>query len=1040
MARSRSHGRRQGLIATPLLVCVLAPLFVCVLASTRVRASLNPEMRLSQYAHTAWRIRDGFLGGVPHIIGQTTDGYLWIGTDGGLVRFDGLHFVSWSPPNDTPLPSPGVTALLGARDGSLWIGTWRGPARWYQGKLTTFPSVTGRVNAFLEDAQGTIWLVRSRLGRSGLGPLCRYEHGGDFQCHGAADGIACTNGVALAADAIGRLWFGGSDAVCRWTPGDAKNYLQEPLTETAGLAGVNGIATRTDGTTYVGFSRMGPGLGLQRFAGDAWTSDAIPGIDGRTLGVDTLLVDRHDALWVGTDKQGLYRVHRGRVDHVGSADGLSSDAVESLFEDREGNLWVVTSAGLDRFRDYHVTTFTDREGLTVDRPESTLAARDGTLWIGGSRALISRRQGTFTSISPANGLPGKRTTSLMEDHAGRLWVGIDGGLAVYEGGRFRDVTRPDGSPLGVVRAMAEDTEHNVWASVNGIHEGLVRIQDFAVREEVPLSSVPWPVSLTADPRGGIWLGFPSGNFARYRNGTLERFAVQPGASPTTVSSLIADADGSVWGATGHGLIRWQDGVVHALGRKNGLPCEPIFAIVRDDRRSLWLYMECGLVSISDAELQRWWKQPDTTVTVRTFDVFDGALPATSTFTPSVAKSGDGRLWFVNGTQLQMIDPNEPVDRTTPPVYVEQVIADRRSYAPAQDLRLPPRVRDIQIDYTAPSFVIPEKVRFRYRLDGHDTDWQEPGTRRQAFYSNLAPGTYRFRVMASNHEGVWNETGAALQFAIVPAYFQTTWFRAGMLFLTGGGLWGIYLLRLRHVTGIIQGRIEARLAERERIARELHDTLLQGTYGLVLRFQAVADRLPPQEPARAMLEEALERADQAFAEGRNRVEGLRTRASGGTDPTRVFTEVGHELTQGSGTQLEVMVEGHPRALHSVVWDEVYWIGREALLNAFHSAHASHVELDLIYGNHDLHLRIRDDGRGISAEILEAGGRPGHWGIRGMRERAGRIGGHLEISSRPGLGAEVELRVPASIAYRRVAESRWSWLGWPMGRAERGEEAP
>jgi signal transduction histidine kinase/ligand-binding sensor domain-containing protein len=1028
MARSGHHRMQQRHVALSLLVCVLA--------SSRVEAAPNPEMRISQYAHTAWRVRDGFFSSVPHAIAQTTDGYVWIGTDAGLLRFDGLHFVSWSPPGDTPLPAQTVYGLLGARDGSLWIGTPRGPARWYQGKLTTFQSVvTGRVNAFTEDANGTVWMARSRLGQTGLGPLCGYDHG-DIHCHGAADGIACTNAVAVAIDSRGRLWFGGSDAICRWSPGEAKNYLQDVLSQTGGLPGMTAIAIGPDGAVYAGSMRTGPRLGLQRFTGDAWASDVIPGIDGTTLAVSALLVDRGKTLWVGTESHGLYRVHDGRVDHFGSADGLSSDLVDSLFEDREGNLWVVTPAGLDRFRDFHVTTFSSREGSSVDRATSVLAARDGTLWIGGNGGLTTLRQGTFRAMSAANGLPGQTPTSTLEDHAGRLWIGLDGGLTVYADGRFRAVKRPDGGPLGIVLTMVEDAEHNVWASVTGAHEGLLRIQDFEVREEIPIARALWAKSLAADPRGGIWLGTYSGDLARYRAGTLERFTAQTGASPLPMTSVSVEADGSVWGANSHGAIRWQDGVVHTLGRKNGLPCEQTFSMLRDDRRALWMYMECGLVSIADAELQRWVKQPDTIVTVKTFDVFDGALPALATFSPMAAKGRDGRLWFVNETQVQMIDPNEQIDRAAapPPVYVEQVIADRASYAPAHMLRLPPLTRDIEIDYTAPSFVIPEKVQFRYRLDGHDPDWQEPGARRQAFYSNLAPGTYRFRVIASNHEGVWNETGATLEFAIVPAYFQTTWFRAGTFLIAGSVLWGIYLLRLRQLTAVIQGRIEARLAERERIARELHDTLLQGTYGLVLSFQAVADRLPPQEAAaRAMLEEALERADEAFAEGRNRVEGLRTRASDGTDLTRVFTEIGDELAQGSGTHLTVTVEGYPRALHSVVWDESYWIGREALLNAFHSADAKRVELDLMYGTRDLQLRVRDNGRGIPAEILEAGGRPGHWGIRGMRERAGRIGAHLEIASRPGLGSEVALRVPASIAYRRVAESRWSWLRWPFGRA-------
>ncbi len=796
-----------------------------------------------------------------------------------------------------------------------------------------------------------------------------------------------------------------------------------------GLAGVHSIATGPDGSTFIGIARSGPGLGLRQLTRGASADLALPALNPGNLLVGALLIDRANSLWIGSAAgQGLYRLRGGRLDHFTSADGLSSDTIDTLYQDREGNLWVVTSNGIDRFRDFRVPSFSVREGLIADRAHAVLARRDGTMAIAVNTALTELKDGTLSSITAANGLPGKVCTALFEDSAGRLWVGVDGGLTLYEHGRFRPVTRRDGSPLGIIMAMTEDADHNLWAEVGSPSRGLVRIQDLEVREEFPGTRIPLAASLAADPHGGIWLGLLDGNLARYRQGQLDIFSLNHGTQPGSVSALMVDADDAVWGATSQGPFRWKDGTVHTLNRANGLPCDNVFTLVRDDTRALWLYASCGLVSIPDAELQRWSTHPDTKVTSRVMDVFDGALPARATWQPSVAKSADGRLWFVNDSVLQMVDPNHLQARSAPPpVYIEQVTADQHGYLPTAGLRLPALTRDIEIDYTAPSFAIPEKVQFRYRLDGHDTNWQDPHNRRQAFYSNLAPGSYQFHVIASNHEGAWNDTGATLQFAIAPAYFQTAWFRSVVILAAAGLLWGIYLLRLRQLTTVIQGRMEARLTERERIARELHDTLLQGTYGLVLRFQAAADRLQPNEPARAMLDEALERADQVIAEGRHRVEGLRTRTGGSIDLAQTFTNIGHELTQDSRTQLRVIVEGRPRALHSVVCDEAYWIGREALLNAFHSADARQVELELTYWRNELRLRIRDDGRGIDPAILEAGGRPGHWGIRGMRERAGRIGAHLQISSRSGAGTEIDLRIPGSLAYQRAtAESRWNML--------------
>jgi signal transduction histidine kinase len=361
------------------------------------------------------------------------------------------------------------------------------------------------------------------------------------------------------------------------------------------------------------------------------------------------------------------------------------------------------------------------------------------------------------------------------------------------------------------------------------------------------------------------------------------------------------------------------------------------------------------------------------------------------------------------------------------VHVEQIVADRRTYAAIDGLRLAPRTRDLQIDYTAPSFAVPEKIRFRYRLDGKDPDWQEPGTRRQAFYNDLGPGTYRFRVIASNADGIWNERDASLQFTIAPAYYQTVWFRAAAVALFAGLLWASYVLNMRRVTAGIADRMETRLAERERIARELHDTVLQAAYGLILRFQAVAERMPPSDPTRVTIEDTLTRAEQVVAEGRRRVDGLRTQSDDGNGLLTALAAVGKDVVASADGVVTVLSEGRPRALHTIVRDEVYWIAREAMVNALRSANTRRVEVEVSYRRADLCVRIRDDGRGIDPAVLEAGGRPGHWGIRGMRERAGRIGAAFDIWTGADAGTEVSLTIPAAVAYREPAGRSQRW--WP-----------
>jgi ligand-binding sensor domain-containing protein len=754
--------------------------------------ALDPNRQISQYAHTAWRIQDGFFSGTPQAITQTTDGYLWIGTEGGLVRFDGVRFVPWTAPDGKQLPSTRIHSLLGASDGNLWIGTSRGLAKWNHLELVNISGSPAFVETILQDPGGTVWITRSQV-RDDAGPVCEVT-GGALRCHGAGDGISFTYAQPLFRDALGNLWMGGSLGLCRWKPGESKTYIDKALMQAKGLAGVGAIAAGDNGSVLVGMKRSGKGLGLQQLSEGGWKDYVLPGMDGTQIEISAMLRDRDGGLWVGTGNQGIYRVHDGRADHFGGADGLSSDAVQGFYEDREGDIWVASSRGIDRFHETPVVSFSIREGLTSEDVDSVFAARDGTVWIGNSRALDVLRQGKFSAIGPKNGLPGRLITSLLEDHGGRLWVGIDNGLSVYEHGQFRAVNKPDATPIGVVTAITEDLDHNIWAATT--QPALFRIQDSKVREEIAPPRIPRVLSLAADPKDGIWLGLATGDLARYRQGQLD---IMPTSRPakSVIRNLLVESDGSVWGVTQDGLFRWQEGKEEILNSHNGLPCDTVFALVRDNRGALWFDTQCGLVVIEAPELNRWLQQPDVKLKVRTLDVFDGAQPGLTNFRPEVSKSPDGKIWFANENILQVVDPEHlQGNGVPPPVQVEQIIADRKNYLPRAGLQLPARTRDVEIDYTALSLVVPEKMRFRYKLEGHDSDWQDPLNRRQAFYTDLPPGNYRFHVMASNNDGVWNEAGAEVGLEVLPAFYQTAWFRICCILATAGILALFYVLRLR----------------------------------------------------------------------------------------------------------------------------------------------------------------------------------------------------------------------------------------------------
>jgi signal transduction histidine kinase len=493
----------------------------------------------------------------------------------------------------------------------------------------------------------------------------------------------------------------------------------------------------------------------------------------------------------------------------------------------------------------------------------------------------------------------------------------------------------------------------------------------------------------------------------------------------------------MWAATeSGGLSRIKDGRIATLTTENGLPCNTINATIEDGDGSLWLYTACGLLRITRTELDAWIADPEHKVETTVWTAADGVRlrsSAASEYGPRVAKSRDGKLWFVTGEGIQVIDPHHlAFNSVPPPVHIEQIIADSRVQwqhspgAAVSHLRLQPRIRDLTITYNALSFVAPEKIHFKYKLEGQDSDWREVINDRDVQYSNLRPGWYRFRLIASNNSGVWNEQGDTLEFSVAPAYYQTNWFRAlcaGVLLFF---LWAAYQYRLRRLHREFEMTLEARVGERTRIARDLHDTLLQSFHGLLLRFQTVSQLLleHPLE-AKKKLESAIEQAADAITEGRDAVQGLRDSTVQGNDLAQAISALGGELGHLANPRpaFHVAVEGEPRNLHPILRDETYKIAAEALRNAFRHSKAQRVEVEIRYDSGQFRFRVRDDGKGMDPAILSRQKSDGHYGLPGMRERATLVGAKLTVWSEVDSGTEVELRVPASAAYATKIRSSW-----------------
>ena len=629
-------------------------------------------------------------------------------------------------------------------------------------------------------------------------------------------------------------------------------------------------------------------------------------------------------------------------------------------------------------------------------------------------------------------MPDDVLESLFQDDHGRIWVSTRHGIAYFENGRFIPVSA---APVGTVHSIAGDTAGNLWVSQD--HD-LFHLLRGSVVELIPwarLGRKDWADVLFADPvQSGLWLGFRQSGLAYFKDDQIRAsYSGADGLGEGFVSSLQLDRDGALWAGTQRGLSRTKNGRLGTLTSKNGLPCDTVLWVMEDNDHSFWLYMACGLVRIARSELDAWVADPKRTIQARVFDSSDGvrshATPTGSN--PGVVKAADGKLWFVAGDGVGVIDPRHlPVNKLPPPVHVEEVKVDGNPWDASHGWRLPALTRDLEIHYTALSLVAPEKNRFKYKLEGRDSDWKDAGNERQASYTDLRPRNYRFRVMASNNSGLWNETGDSLNFSIAPAYYQTAWFLLSCVAACLALLLLLYRLRLHQIAREFNARLEGRVDERLRVARDLHDTLLQSFQGLLLQFQG-ARNLVKRRPddAEQVLDSAIDNAARAITEARDAVHEMRSSTVVTNELAKAIRALGEELAEQQTAAkvdtpaLSVEVEGASQELHPILRDEVYRIAGEAVRNAFRHAGAKRIEVEIRYDARKLRVRVRDDGSGIDASLLNEG-REGHYGLPGMRERAKAIGGQLEVWSERGAGTEVELTIPVSVAYAdRGRGARW-----------------
>jgi signal transduction histidine kinase/ligand-binding sensor domain-containing protein len=997
-----------------------------LMASSSVLAGGIPS--LEHLEHRRWLAADGGPSQVG-AIAQTRNGYLWLGTNDSLYRFDGSRFVRYEAPDGKTL---GIVSALLADGDDLWVGLRAGGVVLInQQGMHRFTSDNklpgGVIYSLARDRKGAIWAAADD-------GLARFD--GKTWQHAAVDfKFPGHKARTVFVDRSGTVWAVNEYRLF-YLPEGAQAFMD------AGLAveGASSIAQGADGAIWLAERYSGKLHRIVSVAGKLFISRAISATSSG------LLFDRSGALWISTLGHGLRYVAAptdvyaiGARERFTSKDGLSSDYVWPMLEDRDGNVWVGTNAGLDRFR--------PRTLMPSDFPTDALnyalvAGADGNIWAGSSNRPAMRMKGdnVYTLSMPAP------VTSAIRDSAGHIWMGGPGGIWRSEGERLVFAAPlPTGAPAdSSVRAMVHDEDGNLWVAINRL--GLFKLRA-GVWSQVPaptaLASQLMPVVAAAGAAGAqgqLWFGYRD-NLLVMRDAHGEKqWGKADGLNIGHITAISPQA-GRTWIGGQHGLGFIQDQRFHAIQMPGNGLFDNIYAILvvpAKDGEDLWIHTKAGIFELASAELQRALADPAYQIRYRSYNLMGGLAndPYQVLPLPTAVRATDGLLWFSTSNGVVWIDPQRPrQDDAVPEVTIESVSVDGAYLAQTTPTVLAANAQRIVIDFAALSLSAPESLSFRYRLDGYDQSWHDAGRQSEVMYTALAAGNYRFRVLAYNKDGLPSSREAEFSFTIPQVFYKRPLF----LLLVGAAifvlLWLFYRINARRAAEHMRARMEERHAERERIARELHDTLLQGVYGLILRFQAVAQSIPDDHPARIDLEKALDRADEVLIEGRDRVRDLRSDEVVTGDLHDCIRALGVSMAYDGSALFHLSVVGAPLPLKETVRDEVYRIAHEAINNAFRHARAQQVHVQIEYTLRFFRLKISDDGVGMDHAYISNKGRPDHWGLRGMHERARKIAADLTINSIRDAGTEIVLSMSGRSAYRNLMRC---WLNRIGVRKKTGSE--
>ncbi|RFP10611.1 MULTISPECIES: sensor histidine kinase [unclassified Duganella] len=985
-----------------ILRALNASLFLLLIAGLHFSNASEPSPLLTDYTHTAWTELDGAPTSVTKFA-QGPDGWLWIATPTGLYRFDGVHFERTDKVYGQPLESSNIMALTTTPDGAVWAGYRVGGVSVFRknGAHTYVePDGLHPVGVMHIEAapDGAIWAAM----RDGVAVLP--AGGSRFQYLGPEVGLPAMGVFQILFARDGTTWIGTNSGAYFRSPGATRFTQAWPRTALVWLC------EAPDGTLWG--NNFKNGYYRVRSTQPPASEPVKPELEGYGMHFD-----RQGTMWMmhvdGLERKLAPAGPSLPDQRLSKENGLSGPLLSTRFQDREGNLWIGTSRGIDRLRPNRLRTMPVDKQLEypalVAAPNgdvwvgdyasdlwkygpagrisrelvgpltASYTSPDGILWLGGTEALQRRgRDGAVTAIPYPPELKGLRVHALQQDRDGALWASFSSGKGVYK--------LVDGA----------------WIKSGGLHG----LSDLLT------------TSMARDGQGNLWMAHLRSQISVVNGGAVSTLGSNDGLQLGTIMQVYFDGQ-AMWAGGENGVALYRAGRFVALHGERNESFRGVSGIVRLPNGDLWLHGADGLYRVAAADVQAWLKDGRTAVPFERFDAQDGMQGHAPQLrpVPSLLRSRDGVLWYATTGSVGTIDPaNILRNPLAPPVEVVSVLTDgvRHALPAGPELGLPAGTKNLQIDFTALSLSIPERVRVRYRLIGLDHAWQEPVGRRQAYYTNLAPGKYRFEVTASNEDNFWNTKGAVLEIEIPPTFVQSGWFKLLLVALGLLLLYSAYALRIRYLTRRMQERLNERLAERTRIARALHDTLLQSMQALLMTFDGHSRSLKEGTKERTRLDQTLNLAEQLLVEGRDQVMDLRASAS--PDALELTLEqFGKGLAEHRSHVFEMKVQGTPRQLRPAVHEEIYAIAREALFNASRYADAGRIALELEYGAASFVLRIRDNGRGLDDAVAAAGHRPGHWGLVGMQERANSIGASLEIDSTPAAGTTVTATVPGRTAY-------------------------